>query len=148
MSEEILSEEQLMAKMADTKPQEQPKTDEVEVLFEQPKTFVLNGQEVTVKPFKFGQLPQVLKLLRSVGGLFALYQSQGKLNSMEAIIHIIGEAGDDLINALVLNTGMPRSFWDEIDSDEGLEVMIHFLIVNIGFFTKRVLPHLQAVMKK
>lgn len=148
MSEQILSEEQLMSQLSTAAPEKKEATDEVAVLFEQPKTFTINGQEVVVRPFKFGQLPQVLKLLRSVGGLFALYQSQGKLNSMEAIIHIVGEAGDDLINALVLNTGKPRSFWDEIDSDEGLEVMIHFLIVNIGFFTKRVLPHLQTAMKK
>lgn len=148
MSEQILSEEQLMSQLSSQKADDKPKTDELEVLFEQAKTFTINGEQVTVRPFKFGHLPQVLKLLRSVGGLFAHYQSQDKLNSMEAIIHIVGEAGDDLIKALVLNTGKPREFWDEIDSDEGLEVMIHFLIVNIGFFTKRVLPHLQQAMKK
>jgi hypothetical protein len=145
MSEQ-LTEEQLMSQIATSAPVEK-KVDEMGVLFQEPKTFTLNGEQVTVKPFKFGHLPQVLKLLRSVGGLFAHYQSQGKLNSMEAIIHIVGEAGDDLINALALNTGKPREFWDEIDSDEGLEVMIHFLIVNIGFFTKRVMPHLQQAMK-
>ena len=148
MSEQLLSEEQLMSQLSTSAPEQKASVDELTVLYEQPKTFTINGQEVTVRPFKFGQLPQVLKLLRSVGGLFAHYQNQGKLNSMEAIIHIVGEAGDDLIKALVLNTGKPREFWDEIDSDEGLEIMIHFLIVNIGFFTKRVLPHLQAAMTK
>lgn len=143
---EMLSEEQLMNSISKSAPEEK-KVDEVSVLFEEPKTFIINAQEVTVRPFKFGQLPQVLKLLRSVGGLFAHYQSQGKLNSMEAVMHIVGEAGDDLINALVLNTGKSREFWDNVDSDTGLEVMIHFLIVNIGFFTKRVLPHLQTAMK-
>lgn len=141
-----LSEAEVLAQ-ASTRPAEEKKVDETEVLFSHTKTFNVNGQDVTIRHFSFGQLPTVIKLLKGVGGTFAYYKSQGTINSIEAMMDIISVGGENLIEALCLNTGKSRAFFDEISPEDGVTLMLEFLQMNIGFFTKRVVPVLQGQMK-
>jgi hypothetical protein len=146
MTTELLTEEQMLARASTIKPDTNKVVNELEVLFEEDKVFEVNGEKIRITPFKFGQLPAVLKLLRNVGGLYAHYYQQGKVDTTDAIMHIISEAGDDVMQALALNIGKPRSFFDTLDSDVGIEMMIQFLAVNVSFFTKRVMPLLKKTM--
>ena len=146
-SPEQLSESEILARSISSTPQEAPKTDEIEVLFSNTKTFQINGESVTIKHFSFGQLPAVISLLKGVGGVFAHYKNAGTLNSVEAMMDIVSSGGENLIQALVLNTGKPRAFFDEVPPDEGVKLMLEFLQMNIGFFTNRVVPVLQGQMK-
>jgi hypothetical protein len=138
-----LSEAEIMAQASKVIPEK--KQDELEILFEGPKTFQVGDETITIRPFKFGELPKVIALLRSVGGTFAHHKSQNTLNTVEGMMDIIAVGGENLIASLAMNTGKPREYFDTLDMDVGTQIMIDFVGINIGFFTKRVLPMLQKM---
>ena len=141
-----LTEAEVLAQASNRK-EEVSKVDEIEVLFNHTKSFTINGEDITIRHFSFGQLPTVISLLKGVGGTFAHYKQTGTLNSVEAMMDIISVGGENLIQALVLSTGKKREFFDQISPEDGVKVMLEFLQMNIGFFTKRVVPVLQGQMK-
>jgi hypothetical protein len=144
----LLSEAEMMAKTSSVKPDTGPApVDELDVLFPQKRTWTVNGEEVIIKEFTFGQLPKAIKLVKGVGGLFAFYQSQGTLNTAEAIMHIVSEGGEDLIELLAFNLGKPREWFDGVPSDAGVEILVNFMLVNVSFFTSRVIPLLTGTLK-
>lgn len=140
----MLSESEVMAAAASVK--EEPKVqDELEILFKEPKVYRIGDEEIKIRTFTFGELPRVIALLRGVGGTFAHYQAQGKLNSVEAIMDIVATGGENLIATLAINVGKPREWFDTLPADTGVELLFDFLKMNIGFFTKRVVPILQGM---
>ena len=140
----MLNEEELAAKTKTVKAPTK-KTDEMEVLFETTKSFEIMGETLVIRPFSFGELPTVIALLKGVGSSFAYYQQNGSLNSVEAMMDLIAAGGENLIQALALNTKKPREFFDRISPEDGVKIMMEFLMMNIGFFTTRVVPLLQGI---
>lgn len=140
----LLTEAEMLARASTIKP-EAPKTNELEVLFETTRSYEVNGETVTIRPFSFGELPKVIALLKGVGSQFAYHQSKGTLNSVEGIMEIVGAGGENLIQTLAINTGKPREFFDKISPELGVAIMQDFLIMNIGFFTNRVLPVIKGM---
>jgi len=143
MSQE-LSEAEVLAQ-AMTKATPEQKVDEIEILFESTKTYNIGSETLTIRPFSFGELPQVISLLKGVGSHFAHYQALGTLNTVEAMMDVIAAGGENLIQTMSLNTRKPRAFFDTIAPDVGVMIMQDFLMMNIGFFTKRVLPVIKGI---
>lgn len=140
----MLSESEVMAAAASVKA-EPVVQDELEILFKEPKVYRIGDEEVQIRTFTFGELPRVIALLRGVGGTFAHYQAQGKLNSTEAIMDIVATGGENLIATLAINVGRPREWFDTLPADTGIQILFDFLKMNIGFFTRRVVPILQGM---
>lgn len=141
----MLDEQEVFAQALSNKPVEATKVDEMEVLFESKKTFTVGTESVTIRPFSFGELPIVISLLKGVGSIFAHHQKQGTVQSVEGIMDIIGNGGENLIQALALNTGKERKFFDTMSPEDGVTIMQEFLMMNIGFFMKRVLPAIKGM---
>lgn len=141
----MLSEDEVFAQANANKPVEATKIDEMEVLFDSKKTFIVGSESVTIRPFSFGELPTVISLLKGVGSQFAYHQKQGTVHTVEGIMDIIGSGGENLIQALALNTGKERKFFDTISPEDGVTIMQEFLMMNIGFFMKRVLPAIKGM---
>lgn len=142
----MLSEAEVLAQAVHTATQEN-KQDEMEVLFESTKSYTVGTDTITIRPFGFGELPIVISLLKGVGSQFAYYQAQGKLQTAEGIMDIIAAGGENLIQALALNTGKPRDYFNKLSPEIGMQVMQDFLMMNIGFFMSRVLPVIKGQMK-
>lgn len=138
----MLSEEEVM-KAASSVKQDPAKADELEILFQGPIEFSVCGETLKIRPFSFGELPKVIALLRGVGGTFAHWHAAGKLNTLEALMDIVATGGENLIHTLALNVGKPREWFDTVPADEGINVLLEFLKLNLSFFTKRVVPLLQ-----
>ena len=139
-----LSIEEVMAQAKQNAPAE-VKQDELAVLFENTQTFTVSGEQVTIRPFSFGELPVVISLLKGVGSQFAYYQQKGTLNTVEGMMDVIAAGGENLIQALALNTGKPREFFNKISPEDGVRIMQDFLMMNISFFTQRVLPVIKGL---
>lgn len=140
----MLSEEEVMAQAKAPKP-EAKKVDELEVLFETRETFNINGEEISIRPFGFGELPIVIGLLKGVGSYFALHRANGTLNTVEGMFDVIAAGGENLIQALALNVRKPRNWFDTVSPDDGVRLMEAFLLMNIGFFTTKVLPAIKTL---
>lgn len=140
----MLSEEEVLAQANAPKP-EAKKVDELEVLFESRETFNINGEDISIRPFAFGELPIVISLLKGVGSYFAMHQAAGTLNTVDGMFDVIAAGGENLIQALALNVKKPRSWFDTVAPDDGVRLMEAFLLMNIGFFTNRVLPAIKTL---
>ena len=140
-----LSEAEVLAQITSHESVEPVKADELEVLFESTKSYTVGSDTITIRPFGFGELPQVIALLKGVGSHFAHYQALGTLNTVEAMMDVIAAGGENLIQTLCLNTGKPRAYFNTLSPEVGVQIMQDFLVMNIGFFTKRVLPVIKGI---
>ena len=141
----MLSEAEVLAQAAASKPVEEKKVNELEVLFETRKTFSVNGEDITIRPFSFGELPIVIGLLKGVGSYFALHQQRGTLNTVEGMMDVISAGGENLIQALALNVGKKRDWFNTVSPEDGVKLMEEFLVMNLSFFTNRVLPAIKVL---
>lgn len=125
-------------------------TSELTTLFPGKKVTLNSGEEIDVLPFKFGQLPAALKLTQKIGGLIAQMVQSGELQDKSktaaSVVYILSEGGEDLFNLLGLCIGKDRAWFDTIQSDEGINLIIAFLEVNIDFFTQKMMPQLLEAM--
>ena len=110
--------------------------DDLNVLF--PGTEItIAGETLTVKPFAFGLLPRVLKILRKV--------SDGLKGPSVDILAIMEDGGGDLMELLAVTTGKTRAWVDALPLDEGVLLTSTVLEVNRDVFTKAVVPRLTAL---
>lgn len=104
-----------------------------------PKTVevTIKGETLVVKPFKFAQLPKVFKYVQPIIEL--LNKSQG-LSRPALIAAVIAEYGDNVNEIIKLTTGKDQAWIEELESDEGVQVLGAVLEVNFDFFIKKVMP--------
>lgn len=127
-------------------------SNEMNTLFPGKEIQLNTGETITIKPFTFGQLPKAIKIGQKIGGLLANMYQQGKFEDQSQtsanLMLILSEGGEDLINLMSLGINKPRDWFDQLQGDDGLNLTIAFLEVNIDFFTKKMMPQILEAMKK
>lgn len=104
--------------------------------------------KVFVRPLPFKRWPVVSRHIANI--IAALperdidFSSPGVLAAV--IIDLLGAAHDDVMGILTLATDKPAEFFDEIDLDEGVQVIKSVVEVNKDFFVQKVLPLLVELM--
>lgn len=98
-------------------------------------------ETIKVRPFKFGQLLKALKYLANIAADFA----SPNISEIE-IINALTHHAEDMISLLCLATGKDRAFFDEISSDEGVDLALAAWRVNQFFFTERLAPKMKGLM--
>ena len=126
----------------------QKEVDEVDVLFPTSVEFVVNGENVVIHEFKFGELPKVIKLLKVAGPLFIQASNEDKLSDPLTILSIIEHGGEDLIQLLSGNVGKPREWFDTVGAEDGLAMITALMVINFAFFTNRVPAMLGETLTK
>lgn len=92
-----------------------------------------NGETITVRPFKFGQLAKVLK---HFGTLLAYADELGDIDIMAAL----EGASEEVFDLLGLSLKKQRDFFEDLELDEGTELAVAMVEVNQDFFVHHVLP--------
>lgn len=127
-------------------------SNEMNTLFPGKEIQLNTGETIIIKPFTFGQLPKAIKIGQKIGGLLANMYQQGKFEDQSQtsanLMLILSEGGEDLINLMSLGINKPRDWFDQLQGDDGLNLTIAFLEVNIDFFTKKMMPQILEAMKK
>ena len=125
---------------------------ELATLFPGKEINLATGETITIKPFTFGQLPKAIKIGQKIGGLLAEMYKQGKFEDQSKtsanLMFILSEGGEDLINLIGLGINKPRDWFDNLQGDDGINLTIAFLEVNIDFFTKKMMPQILEAMQK
>jgi len=98
----------------------------------------LAGEVVAIKPLKIGQMPAFLRAITPV-----MQQLGG--NGIDWLA-LFGEHGDDLLTAVSIAIGKPRTWVDALDADEAILVAAKVIEVNADFFTRTVMPRLNEQM--
>lgn len=103
---------------------------ELEILFPE-REFKCSLGIITVSPFKFGQFPQVLKIVNKYVEDF-----QGSDVIVDILNH--GESAlDDLATLALFSTGITREKLDELPGDEALDLFFKVFEVNADFFIQK-----------
>ena len=116
-------------------------TNELEVILPQGKQVTIQNANITITPFKFGELPRVFKAIDPIStSLFSVVAKGG--NQMNVISSIIAEGGDNILDLISIGSRKPREWVDTLEMDEGVELLAAILEVNVSFFVQKVLPQI------
>jgi hypothetical protein len=123
-------------------------SEDLDVLFPQGKKLMAAGEEITILPFTFGQLPKAMKLMLpvvdSLKSSGILKTDEGNLTIandwMLRLPEIMVEGGEPLMQLCAFSSGKSRDWLDSVQSDEGIAIAMSIFEVNADFFRKRVAP--------
>lgn len=96
-----------------------------------------NAGEVTIKPFKFTQFPKVIEVL---SGFASSISSLDSLQAGDIVALLTKNGGEEIFQLLCMATGKDKDWLDELEADEGLELMLIVVEQNMDFFNQRVIP--------
>lgn len=113
---------------------------DLETLIPQAVELVIDGEPLAIKPLKVGQMPAFLRAITPV-----MQQIGGDGIDWLALF---GERGDDLLTAVSIAVGKPRTWVDALDADQAILLAAKVLEVNADFFTRTVLPRLDGLIAR
>ena len=111
---------------------------DLETLIPQAVELVIDGEPLAIKPLKVGQMPAFLRAITPV-----MQQIGG--DGIDWLT-LFGERGDDLLTAVSIAINKPRAWVDELAADEAILLAAKVIEVNADFFTRTVMPRLNAQM--
>lgn len=123
-------------------------SDQIETLFPTGKTITISNKEFHIIPFKFGQLPKVIKALNKAQLTVESLKIDNTKIDQAVMLTVLSECGTDLIVLLADILNEDKSFIEELEMDEAIILLQAFFEVNADFFTKRVVPLLQKALNK
>jgi hypothetical protein len=121
-------------------------TTELDKLFPAGQTLTIKETELTITPFKLGELPNVFKVIDPITKL--VLDAIGTTgNQMESLSKIMVLGGDNVLDLLAVGSRQPRAWIDQLELDEGVQLLTAILEVNASFFVQKVLPLLTKAVK-
>ncbi|HNC59282.1 MAG TPA: hypothetical protein PLP33_27895 [Leptospiraceae bacterium] len=108
----------------------------------QPKTtfVIVGGESFEIKPFKFKHMFAVLNHLSNIVTDVNPYEDQ-----MVQLFRLLGKHPEDVLGIMSLAVGKPTSFFDDIDTDQGIELAAKIWEINQDFFVRKVQPKLERL---
>lgn len=113
---------------------------ELSVLVGLPEEMHVGGEILALKPLKIGQIPPFLRAISPV-----MAQLAGPHIDWLAVF---GQRGEDLLSAIAIAIGKPRAWVDDLPPDEAVLLAARVIEVNADFFTRQVLPKLDALFSQ
>ncbi|MGH1508458.1 DUF6631 family protein [Ralstonia solanacearum] len=114
--------------------------DDLDKLIPQPAELTVGGESLVILPLKVGRLPDFLRAISPV-----LQQ----LNAPQIDwLTLFIEHGDDLLQAVAIAVGKPRTWVDDLAADEAILLAAKVVEVNADFFTRTVLPRLNVLIEQ
>ena len=110
-------------------------SDDLKVLAPQ-ETISTKLGAVVVKPFKFTQFPRVIEILSG-------FSSSVNVDNLEAgdIVNLLmRNQGEDLFELMCMASGKDKEWLDELEADEGIELLMKVVEQNMDFFNKKLIP--------
>ncbi|MGA1256115.1 MAG: DUF6631 family protein [Candidatus Nanopelagicaceae bacterium] len=110
-------------------------SDDLKVLAPQEIVSTKSG-DVVVKPFKFTQFPRVIEILSG-------FSSTVNLDNLEAgdIVNLLMKnQGQDLFELMCMASGQSQEWLDQLEADEGIELLMKVVEQNMDFFNKKLIP--------
>jgi hypothetical protein len=114
--------------------------DELEILQPDYSKIEVDGEIVEVKPFTFGKLLKALKHLSSLIKIFEDMQERGDVVDVTDFLRAFSEHTEDVISLLMLSTGKPREFFEDIDPSAGIDLAQAAYEINKDFFEQNLMP--------
>lgn len=122
---------------------------ELNTLFPDSTVTLSTGEVIQIKPFKFGQLPQAMFLAKGIfAHLQSLYIGNRVTEDAELIGELLSHGGEQFLQLICLSCNKPRTWFDDMEAIDGLNVAVKFLEVNVSFFVQKLAPELKVAKEK
>jgi hypothetical protein len=105
-----------------------------------PKLLTIAGEDLAIRQIKVGALPAALLAVQPI--LSTLMQREKPLDLPKMFIR----STDDCLNLLSVMSGKPRTWVDDLEIDDAIQLFTPLLEANLDFFVQRVLPQLPEVL--
>lgn len=119
---------------------------ELDKLFPIGQSLDIQGVAIRITPFKIGELPRVFKVIEPITKL-VMDAIGSDTNQMESLSKIMVQGGDNVLDLLAIGSRQPRTWIDQLEMDEGVQLLAVILEVNASFFVQKVLPLLNKAVK-
>lgn len=110
-------------------------SDDLKILAPQ-ETISTKLGNVIVKPFKFTQFPRVIEILSG----FSSSINVDNLSAGDIVNLLMRNQGEDLFELLCMASGKDKSWLDELEADEGIELLMKVVEQNMDFFNRKLIP--------
>jgi hypothetical protein len=110
---------------------------DLDALIPQAAELTVGGETLAIKPLKIGQMPAFLRAVSPV--------MQHLTRAEIDWLLLFGEHGEDLLTAIGIAVGKPRTWVDELAADEAILLAAKVIEVNADFFTRTVIPRLDGL---
>ena len=120
---------------------------ELNTLFPVGKQISIKDENLTLKPFKFGELPKVFKAIETLSGTIGVLMRDRNVNPA-SITTLIAEGGDGILELMVIGSKKDKSWIEDLEMDEGVDLLTAIIEVNADFFIQKVLPTLNKTLEK
>lgn len=119
-------------------------SNEMDILFPEGKILTIGGEEITIKPLTFGQIPKASKMVAPIIKAMAKSELAGDsvIDMAGNWVDVLAIGGDDLLNLIGWAIGKDRAWFDTLQMDDGVELVKSVIEVNADFFTKKVMDRL------
>lgn len=118
---------------------------ELAVMFPEGKTLSIHDANLTIKPFKFGELSKVIKLTDGImGDLVGASQSKDITGVLRSVL---GDHGEQVAELMAMASKQSVDWVNNLEVDEAIELFAAVIEVNADFFIRKVLPSLTARMQ-
>jgi hypothetical protein len=104
----------------------------------------VNGEDIHIKPFTFGQLLKALKHLSNIGNSFTTGEN---LDDTSALLRVFSYHTEDVMGLLILATGKDKEFFENLDPEIGIDLAMAAWRVNQDFFAQKLAPKIQQMQE-
>jgi hypothetical protein len=117
---------------------------EFDVIEPPARSATFNGRQITVAPLKVGQLPAFARAIKPISGAVEAIATGRAALTVEAMLDIIADHGEAIIDAVALASGVSVAELSESTPDQLIELAAVCLEVNADFFARRLTPAIRA----
>lgn len=122
-------------------------TPELNTLFPIPQVVTINGVTLSLTPFKLGELPKVFRTIEPITKL--IVDAMGSSDTqIDSLVKVIVQGGDNILDLLAVGSRQSREWVDQLETDQGIQLLLAILEINSSFFVQRVLPLITKVTNK
>lgn len=101
---------------------------------------IINDESFEIKPFKFRNMFKVLNHVSNMVGDINPYEDE-----TIQFFRLIGSHEEDVLSIMALAINKPISFFDNVDTEQGLELATVIWKINQDFFVQKIQPKLESL---
>lgn len=123
---------------------------DVELLFPQGKQVTVKKEVLTIMPYGFGQFPRVLKAIKDIADKVPDTKptAEGVVSmGTKEITELVISAGEPVVQLCAIATKKDIKWFDDVPSDQAVDLLTAIVEVNRDFFVKRLQPKMMAAIE-
>ncbi|MDU2064707.1 MAG: hypothetical protein E6713_07665 [Sporomusaceae bacterium] len=115
---------------------------------------VVGSEAVNLRPFTFGQLPELIRIFNEGRSEFLLALNKVKVTNgdivfndgaVDSVCVLLASQWESISELMCMSTGKDQKWVSNLRFDEGVEILIKTIKINWSFFKERLLPMLRTL---